>query len=76
MEAFYLKYQKLLIVIAVLCFLYLPFDIYQGVIAFIAGEKYRAAGEIMSGCITFLFAPIYLLINVRNAKKSRSPCTN
>ena len=76
MEAFYLKYQKLLIVISVVCFLCLPFDVYQGITTFVAGEKYRAIGEIIDGVIIFVLAPIFLLIGVRNAKKAGVARTN
>jgi hypothetical protein len=71
MEAFYIKYRKLLTIAVILCFLYFPFELYRGVEIVASGKTGEGLGAILNACV-ILFSGIYFLIQVRKVSKGRS----
>ena len=68
MDVFYIKYRVLLTLLCVIALMYIPYELYSGVECFYSNKTGEGIGALISSVIA-LFAPVYLLVNVRKANK-------
>jgi hypothetical protein len=68
MEVFFIRYRVLVTVLSVLALLYFPYELYSVVECFYSNKTGEGIGTLIDSAIA-LFAPVYLLVNVRRANK-------